>query len=637
MQKKKVLFHSNNCKAKTGFGRNAKEVLKYLYSTGKYEIIEYCTGIVHSHPTLKKRPWKAYGALPDNKQEWEEIQKNPSRSYAVQYGDLYIDELIKKEKPDVYIGVEDIWAFNGYDKKKWWNKINCVIHTTLDSLPIIALAKDMAPNIKNYYVWADFAKEAMHEEGFKHVDVVNGAINSDDFYPLSKTDKQKIREVNNIPQDALVIGFVFRNQLRKSLPNLLDAFKIYQEKNPNTYLLLHTCWSENPSSSWNIPKLIEERGLKNENILTTYICNKCGSYEVKPFTGESLNCKSCHSEKSLNTSSVTYGVTEKQLNEIYNIMDCLVHPFTSGGLEIPLIEARLSGVPCANTNYSCGTTYTTKEAAGFPLSWRPYYEPGSQFIKATTLVDSIVEFLNKFKKLSEKEIENISNRGRKFALENYSTDVVGKRWEEIIDNLPDVEWDFDFSEKPKNPNYIPSDNPSDIEWLKEIYKNILLLDVQDTDKGLNYWLEQIKNGATRENILLYFKDQALKDNSSNNKIQFEDLLDHDDEGKRLAIVIPESAGDVLMVTSLLENLSKVYPEYNIYFITKQNFFPIVEGNPYIHKVIPYIKECENLLWMEGQGRHKGLFEICFLPHVGTQRVLNYLHNGKDRIQFEIKG
>ena len=45
---------------------------------------------------------------------------------------------------------------------------------------------------------------------------------------------------------------------------------------------------------------------------------------------------------------------------------------------------------------------------------------------------------------------------------------------------------------------------------------------------------------------------------------------------------------------------------------------------------------DNLLWLEGHADHQGYFEIAFLPHIGTQRLLNYLHNGKDKIEFEIK-
>ena len=39
-KKKKILIHSNFCKAFTGFGKHKKNLLKHLYKTGKYEIVE---------------------------------------------------------------------------------------------------------------------------------------------------------------------------------------------------------------------------------------------------------------------------------------------------------------------------------------------------------------------------------------------------------------------------------------------------------------------------------------------------------------------------------------------------------------------------------------------------------------------
>ena len=56
----------------------------------------------------------------------------------------------------------------------------------------------------------------------------------------------------------------------------------------------------------------------------------------------------------------------------------------------------------------------------------------------------------------------------------------------------------------------------------------------------------------------------------------------------------------------------------------------------IHKLIPYQDGIDNLHYLEGKSNHEGYFEIAFLPHVGTQRFFNYHHNGKDRIQFNIK-
>ena len=86
----------------------------------------------------------------------------------------------------------------------------------------------------------------------------------------------------------------------------------------------------------------------------------------------------------------------------------------------------------------------------------------------------------------------------------------------------------------------------------------------------------------------------------------------------------------------MPSIAKTYPDYNIYFATDPKFFEILENNPYIHKAIPYSQEMDSLLLMEGHAHHEGFFDIAFVPHIGTQRMLNYLHNGKDKIQLDIR-
>ena len=84
-------------------------------------------------------------------------------------------------------------------------------------------------------------------------------------------------------------------------------------------------------------------------------------------------------------------------------------------------------------------------------------------------------------------------------------------------------------------------------------------------------------------------------------------------------------------------IKKQYPNYNLYVAVKQEYFDILKGHPSIHKIIQYIPQMDELLWLEGMGDHKGYFEIAFLPFIGTQRILDYIHNGKTKIQFDLKG
>ena len=130
---KKILIHSNNTKALTGFGKHTKNIMRYLQKTNKYEIIEFANGATWGHEQFQLRPWKAQGSLPNDEGTINELKKNQDRARAAGYGAETIDEAIKTYKPDIYVGIEDIWGFTGYWNKPWWDKINHMIWTTLDS------------------------------------------------------------------------------------------------------------------------------------------------------------------------------------------------------------------------------------------------------------------------------------------------------------------------------------------------------------------------------------------------------------------------------------------------------------------------------------------------------------------------
>jgi len=515
--KKTILFHSNFSKKYTGFGRNAKAVLKYLYSTGKYNIVEYASGMKAHDSCLKNMPWATEGTLPDDKRELELLNRDPNKARMINYGSGRINEMVQKYKPDVYIGAEDIWAFTGYWELPWWNKVNCIIHTTLDSLPLLPLSLQAAPHVKNYYVWASFAEKEMHRQGFNHVKTLHGALECEKFYPKSHLEKKELRKQNGIPENAFVMGFVFRNQLRKSVPNLLDGFKIFLDNNPNSnaYLILHTFYGE----GWDIERLVIEKwgspkkeGESNEDygkrlsvelkpilsrILTTYYCKQCKKYRVMPFQGKEsdgkpreLDCPYCGSKKSLVNINPDNGVSEEQLNEIYNLMDVYLHPFSSGGMEIPVFESKLSCNITLVTDYSCGYEGCCPESYGLPLDWSEYREPGTQFIKASTNPYSIAKQLKKVFDMPIKKREEWGAKAREYTIKNYDISNVGKQWEQIIDSLPEINYDFNFGQPEKNPNYpFQKDIENDADFVKDLYKNILKVEVDESNEGFKNWMK----------------------------------------------------------------------------------------------------------------------------------------------------
>ena len=628
MNKKTILIHSNFCKAFTGFGKHKKNILRYLFKTGKYNIVELANGRHWQDPEMDRMPWTCVGSLPDA-QAFMQI-KDPNQQRAAGYGAMMIDKAIKEFKPDVYIGIEDIWAFDGYYEKPWWNKINTMIWTTLDSLPILQSAIDAAPKIKNYYVWASFAEKAMKEIGYDHIKTLRGSLDVNQFYRMDDNDRETLRKRFGLSNE-FIIGFVFRNQLRKSVPNILDGFKLFKNEVPQAKLLLHTHWSE----GWDILKLIEEKNINPNDILTTYFCSKCKQYEIRPFSGQEQDCKFCGSKKTVNTTNINQGVNEEQLNQIYNLMDVYCHPFTSGGQEIPIQEAKLTELITLVTNYSCGTDYCGEDSGALPLDWSEYREPGTQFIKASTSPLSIFEQLMAVYQMPSIERAIWGLKARQFVIDKCSIEVIGKQLEEIIDSMPLVDYDFSMEPKKLNSLYEPIETLSNQDFIIDLHKNMLEEIVDKNHTVTKHWLKEMSKGLTKNQFFAHIKNVCLQKNSAK-PIEFEDVLDKDDQGKRIAVVIPESATDVLIVNSLVKNLKKQYPKHNIYIITKPKYFEIIEDNVFVHKCIAYSESIDSPLILEGIGDHEGYFDMAFFPTVTTQKTVTYLHNGKDKTQFNLQ-
>lgn len=627
MKKKRVLIHSNFCKMFTGFGKHKKNLLSYLYKTGKYELIELSNGFPWSEDKIQSVPWETYGALPDDPEELNEVVADEMRKHAAGYGAEVIDKAIKDLKPDIYLGIEDIWAFRTFFDKPWWNKIHCVVHTTLDSLPILSDAVEAADKIKNYFVWASFAEKALHKLGHTHVKTVRGSIETQHFFKLPEEQKFKLRDFFGLSDD-FVIGFVFRNQLRKSAPNLLDGFKLFDEQHPeaNAKLLLHTHWAE----GWDIPKLIKEKEIDNNKVLTTYVCNNCGRYDIKPFIGQGAPCNFCGAPKGCATTNIQVGVNERQLNEIYNLMDVYCHPFTSGGQELPVQEAKLAELITLVTNYSCGEDACSEESGGLPLDWSEYREPGTQFIKATTSPISIRDRLSEVYEMSVSRRKEIGAQARQYVLDNYSIEIVGKFFEDLFDSLPEVDYNYQDEKIIHNIFYEPDDSLGDKEWVESLYENIL----QRVDsKGVEHWIARLNSDMNRAGVLNYFKKVALQEKNTQEFEEFIEEISEDPNKKRIAYIEPTGEQEILIASSILPSIKKQYPDHDIYFFTNMRHFSLIDSHPDVKRVMSYIPKFNNVFFLEGKGESEGYFDIVFAPYLSIRN--NYFRNGLDKLQYNI--
>lgn len=637
MAKKKVLVLTNYCGAATGFGRNAKSLLKYLYThyEDKIEIVHLAAGMQYKHPDFARFPWEIDGVIPNDPQLINRLNQDQNLAKMASYGDHAIEDLVYKHKPDIILAIEDVWGVNFLRKKSFFGKIPVIFWETVDSLPLLKEAIEDAKSGAQYWTWSQFATDAFLKEGIK-VKTQYPCLDTNIFKRLSDKDRFELRRKHNIHPEMFITGFVFRNQPRKLINKLIEGYAIFKRHHPeikNTLLYTHTHYGE----GWNIPEFCKQYGVDPKEILCTYVCRNTRDYFSAPFQGQDLDNPKTGSKKSLITANVQNGVTEEQLNEIYNLMDFYVHPATSGACEMPCVEAALTELPVATCDYSFGEDIIKLNKGALAIDYTVYSEISTQFLKSNPNPNTIAKLLYKVYSMKREKRIELGKRSRKWALENYSTEKNGESIAQAILATLEHNWNFDKSQiAQKNEHYPMPDISDDLLWVKDLYHNILFLDLPDDDGGVNQWIQQLKNGVKREQVYDFFIKTARQDNSKFTQIKFEDLLDKEDEGKRILFSLKESAGDIILLSSLFKDCKELYPDWNIYLACDTQYHELLEGNSYIHRILPWNEICDNEIMMGGAGTHKGYFNIAFCPAILNQKFLNYLRGGnidKTNINF----
>lgn len=626
MNKKRVAIHTDHCSLKTGFSKFKRTILRYLYKTGKYELFEISNGVQHGSPELARLPWSCFSSMP-TQQEQEQInsiQDNGQRDNAqrqANYGRYGVGRILRENKIDFLWAAQDSWGVDFLPNLPEVKNVTFVPHVTIDSENLISSQIDLAGSVDKLYVWASFALREYAKHGYDNVEFLPGCVDSSNFFPLEGEQKKELRGKFGL-NDSFSIIYTFRSQLRKLVPNLMDGFKLFKEKYPQSKakLILITSAQE----GWNLQELMRQRGISNEDVYLCYYCKHCKHYELRPFFGHDQNCPNCGTEKTFNTINIVHGISEEQLNECYNCADMFCSVMTSGGMEIaPSIESKCAGLPTACTGYSCGEDIIGEDRGGINIEFEKYYEFGSSFAKSSSQGYQVSDAIEKVWLMSEDERRGFGLKGRNFVLENLSPEVIGKRIEEIIDAAPYSNWD-DWTPPPKNPSHIPPPDLSPQDFILDIFKNILHEKVDKNNSQVKHWVEHLTRSNDHQGVYNHFVNLANQHNAQLNHktIDFGELLDPTDE-KRLLVVMPESAGDVVIVSSLIPRLAKLYPEFRIYFATKPQFKELIEHLPEIHRVLDYLPIMDDIFAMTGRSEHRGYFDYCFLPHGSTQRFMNY--------------
>lgn len=644
MNKKRILWCSNFSLAHTGFGKSSKEFLSRLYKTGKYEIAELGAGISTLSPDVTKVPWKVYGAVPQTAEEnfkYQQADGNLKRAF--DYGLMRFDEAVYDFKPDIVVNFEDLWSHCAWIKQtKYWGRFQYVVFSPLDAEPLSEEFAMFLKDVEHVYTYSDWSVKIAHDAGITQAKYATLGVNTNTFKVLDKSYVQLLRTQNFIKSDDFVVLMVARNQVRKKFDAVFESLNYIQKLAPDVFekikFLPYCQYTDIAAlnSGMDFTRFWRNRKVDMTKILTPYHCGACGKYHLSnTYHGfvvengqaiERADCIWCGTKGSCHTPSVISGLTDDQLNEVYNICDVNLLATSNEGFGCSLPEGFAAGKPIITTMYSTSWEMAENSNAGIGINCSLYNEWGTYYKKANVEPEAVAKSIIKYFRLKQEKRVEMSKNAREYVAKNHNYDLLAKQWESIFDNIKPIEnVDWDKQPKTKNPNpqaQIPQ-CANDVEWILALYKHILDADiVEETggkpleNQGVQYWLREIQNQVRpKDQIEQQFRAIAMQD-LQKKPVGLLDLLDPNDV-KRMLYVIPQSMGDCFISTSVIASLKENYPEHAIYVASAPQYQDIFKNNPHIKRWLPV--DGQMLQYGFGiDGVNKGIFDIVWTPTQMTQ-------------------
>ena len=439
MKKLKILMSSEASFLNSGFGTYAKEILKRLDKTGKYEIAEFASYGKVNDPKDTEITWKYYANAVD---ERDPRSKDYSSSSENQFGRWRFERVLLDFKPDIVFDVRDYWM-NAYQQMSPLRPFfHWVLMPTVDSDPQQEDWIDTFIHADAIFTYSDFGRDTLKKQSngkINYIDTTSPGVDLETFTPLSGEDRKSLRKFFGLDEDLFIIGSIMRNQKRKLIPDLFYSIKKLLEKcerennhklGEKIFLYLHTSY---PDAGWDIPQLLKEYKIGNR-VLFTYSCKNCGHFFPALFQHPVCICPKC-GNKSCSMTSVNSGISSHNLSSIINLFDLYTQYAICEGFGMPQVEASACGVPLLSVDYSAMSDVVRK-VNGYPIKVGQYFkELETRAIRVFPDNEHFVSTIEEYYNLPEILKEQKRFETRQLTEKFYNWDDIAKKWENYFDNI----------------------------------------------------------------------------------------------------------------------------------------------------------------------------------------------------------
>jgi glycosyltransferase involved in cell wall biosynthesis len=479
--KKRILFIGESSHLNTGFSNDYRNLIPRLVETGKFEIAEIGSYTrqddKRAHDFVNGR-WKWYGNMPTNEQDNATFNQPDHHPRAKgqntnQFGYNIFDRVCAEFQPDIVVAIRDFWHDEKAERSPFREWYKFIWKFTVDAFPQAEEWMSVYENVDVGLGYSDFGIDTIKRQSPKvkmFPKPLRPGIDLDLFKPL---DRAETREKFNLSEEPTIIGMVARNQSRKLILDLIDAFALMKNKYPEekvqkAALLLHSCWPDNAYSfdyPRHVKRLQSDPWMPNyrpgimQDVLQTVKCHSCSKTSInfaanlynKPLNNGHvvLPCPYCQ-QQSATCPNTSVGYTREELVEVYNLMDIYVQSAICEGDGMPMNEAKACGKPVIGIAYSAmkeklefpnykhlegnEDEYTMHlgGVASEPLSLR--HEPETGCLRAVANVEDLADKLYDLV-VNDIKRKKLGQQARESAEKNFDWNNIVKEWEFIFDNI----------------------------------------------------------------------------------------------------------------------------------------------------------------------------------------------------------
>jgi len=245
--------------------------------------------------------------------------------------------------------------------------------------------------------YRELKRNGMHSTYIPHT------IETDIF---KKLDKQDIRKKAGLPENKFIFGMVAANKdnpPRKNFDIVMNAFKKFHDKHPDSALYFHT------------------------------LLGQSGGFPIKEYA-KHIGIDDCiyHTD----SYEMLYLTSHEDMAKIYNAFDVLLIPSQNEGFGVPIIEASSCELPVITTDFTAMRDLVIDGETGYKIK-----VAGTRFspLASNVAIPDTEDLYDKMCKLYEMEHEEreaMGKAGRKYIQENFDLDLVYKKhWKPFLEKL----------------------------------------------------------------------------------------------------------------------------------------------------------------------------------------------------------